>query len=225
MKKRILSVVFAAFMLSACAFGFAACDLAAGTQTDEPQQSETGDNTQDEGTQPGGTENDPQGGEPAVRTTVTEEEWNAAFYENIHNYLLSPDINVTVVGSSFHNDSGDYIKESMEYQVDGNKIYLRCNANLVDSLMSLLDVEIYAEILSRSESAAGNKTMTANVYQQDVNGKWHVTKADDLGVGIWALLGVQKGWINFNEIYEYERFAYNELLQKYEAKNLCMVVS
>ena len=76
MKKRILSVVFAALMLSACAFGFAACgeQTTVGTpQDNETEQGSNGNNTQ------GGETDDPQGGdEPVVRTTVTEEEWNAA---------------------------------------------------------------------------------------------------------------------------------------------------
>ena len=79
MKKRILSVVFAAFMLSACAFGFAACDSASeGLQGGETEQGGNEQGGNGDNIQGGGTENDPQSGEPAVRTTVTEEEWNAA---------------------------------------------------------------------------------------------------------------------------------------------------
>ena len=86
MKKRILSVIFAALMLSACAFGFAACDnAAAGQQDNEVEQGSNGNNTQ------GGETDDPQGGgEPAVRTTVTEEEWNAALsLEGVHNVTVA----------------------------------------------------------------------------------------------------------------------------------------
>lgn len=80
MKKRILSVVFAAFMLSACAF-------------------------------------DPQGGEPAVRTTVTEEEWNAALrLDSVRNVTVDGEF---VLGQYYANvfemnDSGLW----EEYQRD-----------------------------------------------------------------------------------------------------------
>ena len=95
MKKRILSVIFAALMLSACAFGFAACDnAAAGQQDNKVEQGSNGDNAQG-----GGTENDPQGGdEPAVRTTVTEEEWNAALsLEGVHNVTVALSMRVNTM--------------------------------------------------------------------------------------------------------------------------------
>ena len=53
MKKRILSVIFAALMLSACAFGFAACgeQITIGApQDNETEQGSNGDNTQGGGT-------------------------------------------------------------------------------------------------------------------------------------------------------------------------------
>ena len=97
MKKRILSVIFAALMLSACAFGFAAC----GEQTTigAPQDNETEQGDHGDNTQGGGTENDPQGGdEPAVRTTVTEEEWNAALsLEGVHNVTVALSMRVNTM--------------------------------------------------------------------------------------------------------------------------------
>ena len=101
MKKRILSVIFAAFMLSACAFGFAACGekTTVGTpQDNETEQGSNGNNTQ------GGETDDPQGGdEPVVRTTVTEEEWRSALrMDGVRNVTMTIDVELNDDGTLKH---------------------------------------------------------------------------------------------------------------------------
>ena len=95
MKKRILSSIFAAFMLGASVIGLGACGetpTSAGTPGNETEQG--GEANPGEG----GTENQPQGGEsqggaPEVRTTVTEEEWHSALrMEGVRNVTVDGEL-------------------------------------------------------------------------------------------------------------------------------------
>lgn len=224
MKKRILSVVFAAFMLSACAFGFAACDLAAGTQTDEPQQSETGDNTQDEGSQPGGGEtDDPQGGEPAVRTTVTEEEWNAAL-------RMDGVRNVTVDGELVYPSYPIYHDMRMVYTIklNDNILYLDGRTKYGEDPQEEPGIEICYEIL---EFLDGVDEMNidpffsgqyyANVFEKNDSGLWKEYQRDFF----WS--SEKSPFLFITELlslfcFPYGQFTYNDDLQQYEANNIVL---
>lgn len=163
------------------------------------------------------------GGSSGVRTTVTEEEWNKAMYESLHNFFVSPDINVTVVGSALQNDDGEYIKEDIEYQVDGNKVHLKYYAGVLPTVgaEALMDVELYAEILSCSVRADGEEIMTANVYGKDESGQWAVAQVDGVQATIAGLLGFAGANLDLEEVFcDYEHYTYNESLQLYEAKDI-----
>lgn len=210
MKKRILSVIFAAFMLSACAFGFAACDnAAAGQQDNEVEQGSNGNNTQ------GGETDDPQGGnEPAVRTTVTEEEWNAEV-----GAVLTGDIfdlmgkNMTYVSRTIvvSPDGNEYIQSCIEYRIDENKVYEKLSS--YESQAIAWEEEAYAEILTLEDSGE----TVLNVYRKDTNGQWQVErleleKPDELNAAF------QK-WL-FQKRYAYDLYSYNAQLQQYEVNDL-----
>lgn len=214
MKKRILSVIFAALMLSACAFGFAACDNAtAGQQDNEVEQGSNGDNAQG-----GGTENDPQGGdEPAVRTTVTEEEWNAALRMalitgNVRD-LLGENMSYvrrTVVVS---NDGNEYPTMLREFRFDENKFYEKISSCYESSQVIEWEVEVYGEILTSEDS----EEIVVNGYLKDANGQWRVEqeelyKPDELNAAF------QK-WL-FQKRYAYDLYSYNAQLQQYEVNDL-----
>ena len=214
MKKRILSVIFAALMLSACAFGFAACDNAtAGQQDNEVEQ---GDN--EDVTQGGGTENDPQGGdEPAVRTTVTEEEWNAALRKalitgNVRD-LLGENMSYVSRTVVVSNDGNEYPTLLQEYRFDENKYYAKISSCYESSQVIEWEVEAYGEILTSED----NEETVLNVYRKDTNGQWRVErqepeKPDELNAAF------QK-WL-FQKIYAYDLYSYNAQLQQYEVSDL-----
>lgn len=214
MKKRILSVIFAALMLSACAFGFAACDNAtAGQQDNEVEQ---GDN--EDVTQGGGTENDPQGGdEPAVRTTVTEEEWNAALRKalitgNVRD-LLGENMSYVSRTVVVSNDGNEYPTLLQEYRFDENKYYAKISSCYESPQVIEWEVEAYGEILTSEDS----EETVLNVYRKDTNGQWRVErqepeKPDELNAAF------QK-WL-FQKIYAYDLYSYNAQLQQYEVSDL-----
>ena len=179
MKKRILSVIFAALMLSACAFGFAACDNAtAGQQDNEVEQGSNGDNTQ------GGETDDPQGGdEPAVRTTVTEEEWNAAL-------RLDGVRNVTVDGELVYPSYPIYHDMRMVYTIklNNNILYLDGRTKYGEDPQEEPGIEICYEIL---EILDGYDEMNidpffsgqyyANVFEKNDSGLWEEYQRDFFG--------------------------------------------
>lgn len=214
MKKRILSVIFAALMLSACAFGFAACDNATvGQQDNEVEQ---GDN--EDVTQGGGTENDPQGGdEPAVRTTVTEEEWNAALRKalitgNVRD-LLGENMSYVSRTVVVSNDGNEYPTLLQEYRFDENKYYAKISSCYESPQVIEWEVEAYGEILTSEDS----EETVLNVYRKDTNGQWRVErqepeKPDELNAAF------QK-WL-FQKIYAYDLYSYNAQLQQYEVSDL-----
>lgn len=225
MKKRILSVVFAAFMLSVCAFGFAACDLAAGTQTDGTQQSGTGDNTQDEGTQPGGGEtDDPQGGEPAVRTTVTEEEWNAALrMDGVRNVTMQATMGVNEIKifdmSYYIDDLNWYIEGSGaagEVEVCGYIEILEImhsyrKAAVADGSSSDWD-DYNTVIVSMDNYYFGQWVFYS--YSRGSEGKWNKELSEAPWSTIHAprLLGLFLGCVKM----PWKEFQYNESTAQYE---------
>lgn len=212
MKKRILSVIFAAFMLSACAFGFAAC----GEQTTigAPQDNETEQGNHGDNTQGGGTDDTQSGNEPTVRTTVTEEEWNAEV-----GAVLPGDIfdlmgkNMSYVSRTIvvSPDGNEYTQSCIEYRIDENKVYEKLSS--YESQAIAWEEEAYAEILTLEDSGE----TVLNVYRKDTNGQWQVDrqeleKPDELNAAF------QK-WL-FQKRYAYDLYSYNAQLQQYEVNDL-----
>lgn len=182
------------------------------------------------GSENGGSENGGNSGDPsAVRTTVTEEEWNKAMYESRNYFMDDPDANVTiVVSSSGTGPSGEDFEYGMEYQVDGNKIYNKIYAKLTlkGSAFGMpseeLSEEVYLEILSRSENADGGGTIIADVYSMDANGNWTVTQ-DETSYGLSSVTGVTVD--PYEQVNLYENFTYNQTLQRYEVNDLVVDLS
>lgn len=227
MKKRILSVIFAALMLSVCAFGFAACgeQTAIGApQDNETEQWGNGNNTQ------GGNEDNAQGGdEPAVRTTVTEEEWNAALsLEGVHNVTVA----MQVTDSS--EDNYYYI-----FYIDDHKWYW--DAARKDQGEEDWDRrEWYYEILEIidydsemfDESAIDMDEYFMSAYK--LVGYYEV---GDIGSGIWKLDGPEEiGWdlIPQNSYIvaqlgimrvPFSNFSYNENERQYETEDVVLNLS
>ena len=130
---------------------------------------------------------------------------------------------MTVVGSALQNDDGEYIKEDIEYQVDGNKVHLKYYAGVLPTVgaEALMDVELYAEILSCSVRADGEEIMTANVYGKDESGQWAVAQVDGVQATIAGLLGFAGANLDLEEVFcDYEHYTYNESSQLYEAKDI-----
>ena len=220
MKKRILSVVFAAFMLSACAFGFAACDLAAGTQTDGTQQSGTGDNTQDEGTQPGGETDDPQGGEPAVRTTVTEEEWRSALrMDGVRNVTMTGD----VLQRDWNNQFSGEQRAIYFFQMDGDKWYLHGSDGegfIYERYYEILEYFRNDTDLNLEMDDYYISSYLVNVFEKNTNGIWESYRREFMWIQQVPIMFVSLlfGGGGFN--WEYDRFIFNEQLSQYEAKDV-----
>lgn len=235
MKKRILSVIFAAFMLSACAFGFAACGEQTTIGAPQDNETEQGDNedvtqgSEADDTQ-GGTENDPQGGgEPTVRTTVTEEEWNAAFgMDGVRN------VTVTMQITDSSEDNYYYI-----FYIDDHKWYW--DAARKDQGEEDWDRrEWYYEILEIvdydsemfDESAIDMDEYFMSAYK--LVGYYEV---GDIGSGIWGLDGPEEiGWdlIPQNSYIvaqlgimrvPFSNFSYNENKRQYEAEDVVLTLS
>lgn len=200
--------LFAALCLAAVlCVPFAACD----------REGESG------GSENGGSGNGDKPGDPsAVRTTVTEEEWNAAVYgdlvaTDINDFLYDPEANVTVVTIvSQTSQNGEVVKGRLEYQVDGNKVYSKLNMEGFSGSESEEWLEeSYVEILSYSEGGEG--VIVANVYSKDDNGQWTVAE-DEFSLET-------DGEIDFvnedvKKVYAYENFTYNASLRQYEAREL-----
>lgn len=215
MKKRILSVIFAAFMLSACAFGFAAC----GEQTTigAPQDNETEQGDHGDNTQGGGIDDTQSGNEPTVRTTVTEEEWNAALRMalitgNVRD-LLGENMSYVSRTVVVSNDGNEYPTLLQEYRFDENKYYAKISSCYESSQVIEWEVEAYGEILTSEDS----EETVLNVYRKDTNGQWRVErqepeKPDELNAAF------QK-WL-FQKRYAYDLYSYNAQLQQYEVSDL-----
>lgn len=219
MKKRILSVIFAALMLSACAFGFAAC----GEQTTigAPQDNETEQGDHGDNTQGGGTENDPQGGdEPAVRTTVTEEEWRSALrMDGVRNVTMTGD----VLQRSYSSQSPGEQRGIYFFQMDGDKWYLR------GSDEEGFIYERYYEILEhfRNDTDVNLEmddyyisSYLANVFEKNTNETWESYRREFMWIQQVPIMFVSSffGGGGFN--WEYDRFIFNEQLSQYEAKDV-----
>lgn len=208
MKNRILPVIFAAFMLSACAFGFAACgeQTTVGTpQDNETEQGSNGNNTQ------GGETDDPQGGdEPVVRTTVTEEEWNAALsLEGIHNVTVALSIRVNTM---------NYISYTCQFD-NFNWYFAARNWQLE------FDVVGFVEILEIDHEDAYKTNMdelycgfyTLNGYSQDEEGQW----IKELGQIPWSqfapvhAMGMFLGCVKM----PWNDFEYDEITSQYKIEN------
>ena len=222
MKKRILSVIFAALMLSACAFGFAACgeQTTIGTpQDNETEQGDHGDNTQG-----GGTENDPQGGnEPAVRTTVTEEEWNAAL-------RLDGVRNVTVDGELVYPSYPIYHDMRMVYTIklNDNILYLDGRTKYGEDPQEEPGIEICYEILEILDGYDEMNTdpffsgqYYANVFEKNDSGLWEEYQRDFF----WS--SEKSPFLFITTLLSlfcipYGQFTYNDDLQQYEANNIVL---
>lgn len=206
MKKRILSVIFAALMLSACAFGFAACDnAAAGQQDNEVEQGSNGNNTQ------GGETDDPQGGgEPAVRTTVTEEEWNAALsLEGVHNVTVALSMRVNTM---------NYISYTCQFD-DFNWCFTEKNEQLAFAAVGFIEIlEIdHADAYKTNMDELYCGFYTLNGYSQDEEGQW----IKELGQIPWSqfapvhTMGMFLGCVKM----PWNDFEYDEITGQYEIEN------
>ena len=171
------------------------------------------------GPENGGSENGGNSGDPsAVRTTVTEEEWNAAVYgdhanTDINDFLYDPEANVTIISTKSVTINGVELIVSFEYQIEGNKIYVKADLG-VPSVSEKLTQENYVEILERPNDEG---PVMANVYSKDENGQWTVAE-DEFSLET-------DGEIDFvnedvKKVYAYENFTYNASLRRYEAKDL-----
>lgn len=173
------------------------------------------------GPENGGSENGGNSGDPsAVRTTVTEEEWNAAVYgdlvySGIDGFLYDPEANVTMVSTSTTALNAVEGKINIEVQIDGNKWYVKFSDETTFGAESeKLTAEGYLEILDRSNDEG---PVMANVYSKDENGQWTVAE-DEFSLET-------DGEIDFvnedvKKVYAYENFTYNASLRRYEAKDL-----
>ena len=174
------------------------------------------------GTENGGSENGGNTGDPsAVRTTVTEEEWNAAVYGDLVNsgidgFLYDPDANVTIVSTaSMTSENGEVEKYRIEVQIDGNKRYYKLNMEqTVGAESEKMTQDGYMEILSYPEDGEGIFVM--NVYSKDENGVWTVERQE-------STLGTDDESIAispYEQVLAFENFTYNASLRQYEAKDL-----
>ena len=173
------------------------------------------------GTENGGSENGGNTGDPsAVRTTVTEEEWNAAVYgdlvySGIDGFLYDPEANVTMVSTSTTALNDVEGKINIEVQIDGNKRYYKLNMEqTVGAESEELTWEGYAELLSYPEDGEGIIVM--NVYSKDENGVWTVERQE-------STLGTDDESIvvsPYDQVLAYENFTYNASLRQYEARDL-----
>lgn len=171
------------------------------------------------GSENGGSGNGGNSGDPsAVRTTVTEEEWNAAVYgdfdyTDIKGFLYDPEANVTMVSTSTTALNDVEGKINIEVQIDGNKWYVKFSDETTFGAESeKLTAEGYLEILDRSNDEG---PVMANVYSKDENGKWMMSQEES----VW---GMDYSDIvdEYVEMYDFENFTYNALLRQYEAKDL-----
>ena len=174
------------------------------------------------GSENGGSENGGNSGDPsAVRTTVTEEEWNAAVYGDlvylgIDGFLYDPEANVTIVSAtSMTGENGEVEKHRIEVQIDGNKGYYKLNMEqTIGAESEELTMEGYAELLSYPEDGEGIFVM--NVYSKDENGVWTVERQE-------STLGTDDESIDispYEQVLAYENFTYNASLRQYEARDL-----
>ena len=139
------------------------------------------------GTENGGSENGGNTGDPsAVRTTVTEEEWNAAVYgdlvySGIDGFLYDPEANVTMVSTSTTALNDVEGKINIEVQIDGNKWYVKfSDESTFGAESEKLTAEGYLEILDRSNDEG---PVMANVYSKDENGKWMMSQEES----VWGM--------------------------------------
>ena len=209
MKKRILSVIFAALMLSACAFGFAAC----GEQTTigAPQDNETEQDDNEDVTQGGGTDDTQGGNEPTVRTTVTEEEWDAAL-------RMDGVRNVTVTECATRSEIGGY---SMVLKMDSNQWYWKYayldtqnewNESYYEILVSLEIEELFDVVESFAQC------YPANYYEKFGSGQWGMFEKT---VSLYEIIPVMLLATLLGSVQmPYEQFTYNEQLCQYEAKGI-----
>lgn len=172
------------------------------------------------GSENGGSENGGNSGDPsAVRTTVTEEEWNAAVYGDlvylgIDGFLYDPEANVTIVSAmSMTGENGEVEKHRIEVQIDGNKRYYKLNMEqTIGAESEELTGEIYVEFLERPNDEG---PVIANVYSKDENGQWTVERQE-------STLGTDDESIDispYEQVLAYENFTYNASLRRYEAKD------
>lgn len=172
------------------------------------------------GSESGGSENGGNSGDPsAVRTTVTEEEWNAAVYgdlvySGIDGFLYDPEANVTMVSTSTAALNGVEVKASGEAQIDGNKwYYIVSGKETFGAESEEWKEEGYGELLSFPEDGEG--IIVTNAYSKDENGKWTVDRNES------TLVRNEIDIVDeFVEMYDFENFTYNALLRQYEAKDL-----
>ena len=167
----------------------------------------------------GGSENGGNSGDPsAVRTTVTEEEWNATVYGGtffgggtaMFAYLFSndPNFNMTFVYSySLMSDSGKSIETTHEEQIDGNKSHV-----MVEISSGVLPDEsdeegYYNEFYIRPD----DETVVIRNYFKDENGQWTMEEMD-LPLEMTDIKDVLKD-VLLDQMYAYGRFTYNEVLQ------------
>lgn len=174
------------------------------------------------GSENGGSGNGGNSGDPsAVRTTVTEEEWNAAVYgdlvySGIDGFLYDPEANMTIVSTaSMTGENGEVEKQRIEVQIDGNKRYYKLNMEqTIGAESEELTMEGYAELLSYPEDGEGIFVM--NVYSKDENGVWTVERQE-------STLGTDDESIDispYEQVLAYENFTYNASLRQYEARDL-----
>lgn len=176
------------------------------------------------GSESGGSENGGNSGDPsAVRTTVTEEEWNAAVYGDAIYFFVygqsavffnEPEANVTMVSTSTAALNGVEVKASGEAQIDGNKwYYIVSGKETFGAESEEWKAEGYAEILSFPEDGEG--IIVTNAYSKDENGKWTVDRNES------TLVRNEIDIVDeFVEMYDFENFTYNAPLRQYEAKDL-----
>ena len=173
------------------------------------------------GSENGGSENGGNSGDPsAVRTTVTEEEWDAAVYGDLVNtgidgFWYDPEANVTIVSAtSMTGENGEGAKSRIEVQIDGNKGYYKLNTEQTFGAESEeWTTEGYAELLSYPEDGEGIIVM--NVYSKDENGVWTVERQEST-LGTDESIEISP----YGQVLAYENFTYNASLRQYEAKDL-----
>lgn len=176
------------------------------------------------GSENGGSENGGNSGDPsAVRTTVTEEEWNAAVYGDAIYFFVygqsavffnDPKVNVTMVGTSTTALNDVRGKINIEAQIDGNKwYYIVSGKETFGAESEEWKEESYGELLSFPEDGEGIIVM--NVYSKDENGKWTVEQNEST-----LVRNVTDIVDEYVEMYDFENFTYNASLRQYEAKDL-----
>ena len=173
------------------------------------------------GSEPGGSENGGNSGDPsAVRTTVSEEEWYAVVYgdlvySGIDGFLYDPEANVTIVSAtSMTGENGEVEKQRIEVQIDGNKRYYKWNMeHTIGTESEEWKEEGYGELLSYPEDGEGIFVM--NVYSKDENGVWTVERQEST-LGTDESIEISP----YEQVLAFENFTYNALLRQYEAKDL-----